>query len=1005
MARIDPLVGQVLDGKYRLDARLGVGGMGAVYRATQLNLRRAVALKIMRGDFAADPTALHRFEREALTVASLKHPHIVTIHDFGVAPGTGVFLVMELLAGQSLRALLDARGPLAAPLAIEIVEPICSALDMAHAAGIVHRDLKPDNIFLETGAARPVVKVLDFGIAKLVNRPVEAQTPLTVAGGILGTPLYMSPEQCQGEGVDARSDVYSLGCVLYEMLTGRPPFVGGGMADMLRQHIVKAPEPPSRLKPDLPAVLELAVLRALAKQREDRFQTAGALAEALRRAGAAPETLHLHELVADSGQNDVPTAVNVPAALRETPSNLPERPLTLVGRDGELREIVRTLTNPDVQLLTLTGPGGTGKTRLAQSVGHELRPAFVDGIFFVDLAQVRDPALIAPAIAKELDVTESGGKPVDEALTGYLRGRTMLLVLDNFEQVLDAGPLLASLVAAAPRLKLLVTSRAILRLSVEHEFAVPPLALPDADLVPSLDELAACGSVRLFVERARTARRDFALTEENAPAVAEICRKLDGLPLAIELAAARIKVLTSSALLERLDERLKLLTGGARDLPARQRTMRGAVEWSYDLLNSDDKRAFERLAVFAGGGTLSIAEAVCGSGDGSELELLDAVESLIEKSLLRRTPTSGEEVRFRMLEVVREFALERLRESGDADEIERRHAQAYLELAERVAPEVVSTRAADVLDQLEEEHDNLRAALRWMLDRDAESCLRLAVALRHLWLIRGHLTEGRRWFETILDRSAAAPDALRSLAWRAVGHQAMELGDLAAARGHFDESLRIARTADDPLQVGSASYGLGNIELMLGDVPAARTCFNESLAVGRELGFDLLTGNALTGLGELARVEGEWATAHRLYREALDIARRMENIDAVSTLLGNLGAVATEEGDLDAAEELYTEALAIDRNLGSNSGISCALDGFAAIAAGRGDWTRAVRLAGAAEALRSATHVELQPLDRSFRDRYLLAVREHVSEADFDIALAEGAALTLDEAIARGARS
>jgi predicted ATPase/serine/threonine protein kinase/Tfp pilus assembly protein PilF len=995
MSRANLLIGLVLDDKYRLEALLGTGGMGAVYRATQLNLQRTVAVKVLRGDLAADPTVLRRFEREALTVARLKHPHIVTIYDFGMAQGTGAFLAMELLEGHSLRELLRAHGALPLREVVELVEPICSALQTAHAMGVVHRDLKPENIFLETGPTGPVVKVLDFGIAKLVSGAEAAQAPLTADGGVLGTPVYMSPEQCEGKEVDARSDVYSLGCVLYELVTGRPPFLGGRLVDVLRQHMTQAPEAPSRHATDLPPAVESALLRALAKRPETRFQTALELSEAFRTAEPSRMTLWLDGAGADSARTAPPSVSYGSTEVKPIPNNLPEWLTSLVGRDREVREIARELARPEVRLLTLTGPGGTGKTRLALAAAREVLFDYADGVFFVDLSTIRDPALVVSAVAQQLGVKESGLTPLDERLVDYLRHRTLLLVLDNFEQVLDAAPVLTRFVAASPRSKLIVTSRALLRLSVESEFAVPPLGLPSAERGPALDALARFGAIRLFVERAQAARSGFALTEENAPAVTEICRRLEGLPLAIELAAARIRLLSARALLERLDERLKVLTGGARDLPARQQTMRAAISWSYDLLDEGDRRVFERLSVFAGGGMIAAVEAVCGAGE----SVLDAIESLVEKSLLQRAVRADEDVRLRMLGVVREFALERLRATGGAESVEARHAEVYLELAEAVAPTLAHANVAEGLARLEEEHDNLRAALGWWLEHDPEACLRMAVALRHLWIIRGHLTEGRMWLETALERSDRTPSGLRSLAWRGAGNLALQHGDLDAARGFFEESLRVARELGDARHVGAASYGLGNIAHAIGDVAAARAYFEESLASGRELDDDVLAGNALTGLGEVARTRGEWADARGLYERALEIARNIGNRDAVSALSYNLGAVAAEEGDLRSAWRFYTRALEIDRELGSADGMASSLDGYAAVMARRGAWERAARLAGAAQALRDVAGFEMQPVDRDSRDRYLAEVREHLGDAGYEAALLAGRALTIDEAI------
>src|SRR5215217_2338175 len=445
-------------------------------------------------------------------------------------------------------------------------------------------------------------------------------------------------------------------------------------------------------------------------------------------------------------------------------NNLPTQPTPLVGREREVAGVCRLLRGGGVRLLTLTGPGGMGKTRLALQVAADLVDEFEDGVFLVPLAPISDPDLVVPTVARTLDITETSGRTPEEALKDYLRNKEIVLVLDNFEQVVEAAPLVGELLSACPALKVLATSRTVLRLYGEREFTVPPLELPDPSHPQPLERLTQYEAVRLFVERAQAAKAGFSVTDENALAVAKICAHLDGLPLAIELAAVRIKLLPPQAILVRLGNRLKLLTGGARDLPERQRTLRATIEWSHELLDEGQKILFARLAVFAGGCTLEAMEAVCDAE--RDLPLDDPIKgasSLLDKSLLRREEGSEEsEPRFSMLETIREYAQERLEESEAAEEIRRLHAECYLALAEEAEPRLRGPEVVTSLGRLETEHDNMRAALSWSLKSgEAELGLRLGVALLWFWSARGYWSEGARWLEESLAKGGTAEPATR----------------------------------------------------------------------------------------------------------------------------------------------------------------------------------------------------------------------------------------------------
>lgn len=626
---------------------------------------------------------------------------------------------------------------------------------------------------------------------------------------------------------------------------------------------------------------------------------------------------HVFQVVASGLQEDFPPL----KSLDRQPTNLPLQLTPFIGRDREVAAVRERLLQPEVRLLTLTGPGGTGKTRLALQVAADLLDAFRDGVWFVNLAPISDPALVTPTIASTLDVTEVAGQVLLETLKAFLRNKQLLLVLDNFEQVLPAAPVVTDLVVTAPGLTVLVTSRTLLGLYGEHNVAVPPLKVPDRTHLPPLERLGQYEAVRLFTERAQAAKAGFTITNENAPAVAEICMRLDGLPLAIELAAARIRLLSPQALLQRLSNRLKLLTGGGRDLPVRQQTLRGAIEWSYSLLDTAEQTLFARLAVFVGGSTLEAVEAVCNAEDDLGVDVLDAIASLVDKSLLQQAEGSGGEPRFVMLETIREYAWERLEMSGEADAIGRCHAEYFLTVAERAAPELSGPPQAVWLQQLEVEHANLRAALVWTLSPagKVDVALRLGGALGQFWIKRSYLSEGRRWLEAVHARSSLAEaeaatsapvprvgggvsdPSLRARVLLWAGMLASHQGDYVAARSRLDASVALWRGVEDRQATAQALNALGNTVSSQGDHPVARRHYQESLELWRELRDRRGIATVLTNQGMESLDQGDYATARALAEESLLLWREVGDRWAIALVLNNLGHVALEEGDYAAA--------------------------------------------------------------------------------------------------------
>ncbi len=689
----------------------------------------------------------------------------------------------------------------------------------------------------------------------------------------------------------------------------------------------------------------------------------------------------LFQLVAEGLPSDFPPL----KTLESRPNNLPSSLTALLGREADVQAVTSRLRRDDTRLVTLVGPGGVGKTRLSLQVGADLLDDFVDGVYFVALAAISDPTLVLGAVAQTLGVREQGGRPVLDALKESLRAKRLLLILDNFEQVSLAAPQVAALLTQCPQLKVLATSRSPLRIRGEHEWLVPPLALPPtgdrplppgADLVSRITQYAA---VQLFIERAVAVKPDFAVTNANAPAVAEICARLDGLPLAIELAAARVRLLSPPALLARLDHRLNLLTGGARDLPARHQTLRAAIDWSYDLLDEGEKALFRRLAVFSGGWTLDAAEAVvsgqsavagdrlqvAGSNPAANLQpstfnlqplpidLLDGLSSLCDESLVIQREEAGGEPRFFMLETIREYALEALAAGDESDPVHERHARHYLTLAEQAEPELRGPQQATWLNRLETDHDNLRAALAWSLGGGAAVAptsvgatvgARLAAALAPFWYTRGHLTEGRAWLEAALrglgettaDDERPTPDAAapsppsptietRVKALNGAGILAWAQGDYTAARAYYEKSLGLVRRMGDQRRTASVLNNLGIVAKEQGDYKTARANYEESSELWRQLGEKALLARVLNNLGLIECEQGEYQKARTLYEESLALRRELADQQGIAMSLFNLGEVAEYETNYALAQQLYNDSFSLRDKLGDKRGMAALL--------------------------------------------------------------------------------
>ncbi|HVF10378.1 MAG TPA: tetratricopeptide repeat protein [Abditibacteriaceae bacterium] len=642
-------------------------------------------------------------------------------------------------------------------------------------------------------------------------------------------------------------------------------------------------------------------------------------------------------------------------SINNRPNNLPAQLTPLVGRKKEVEDARNLLRRDDVHLLTLVGPGGTGKTRLSLEVAAGLLDDCEDGVFQVALAPITDPALVASAVAQALDVKEVAGQPLLDTLKAYLREKKLLLVLDNFEQIITAAPLVAALLTACPQLKVLATSRIALRVGGEYEFPVPPLELPNRRPPPPLEIMTQYAAVQLFVERAQAVKPDFAVTNDNAPAVAEICHRLDGLPLAIELAAARIKLLPPHAMLQRLESRLDLLTGGPRDRPERQQTLRAAMAWGYDLLEAGEQALFRRLAVFTGSCTLEAAEAVCASaGDVAEdmaIDVFEAVSSLMDKSLLWQQETE-DEPRFFMLETIREFGLENLQKSGEEAALRQHHARFFLALAEAAYPKLLgSPEQRKWIECLEREQDNLRAALWWLVDKEPAIGLRLAMMLARFWRLAGRDIELRESLERALEQGGEAPAQVRIIALRELGEVLLRLGAQTEIGEHdnyeramqlLEESAALCRQAGDLQNLAWTLRKLGEGAQYTGnDLEKARAYQEESLTIERARGDKVALGNALMYVSSLARDTGDLETAHAHYEEAVALYREINHPIGVARSLVQLAGLAYMQDDTALARSYWEQSLPVFRDFKEKAALLWALRWLGELAFAHGDYEAA----------------------------------------------------------------
>lgn len=910
----DPLAGDGVEG-YELLRELGRGGMGVVYLARDLLLDRPVALKLLTGPAASSPDRSDVLLAEARAAAALDHPHIATIYDVGTTTAGHRFLAMAYCDGGTLKERLE-EGPLPADEALRVAGCLADALAAAHDRGIVHCDVKPANVlFTADGAPR----LVDFGVARLV----QAGAGGAVRGG--GTYRYMAPEHRLHGAVDHRADVWSLGALLFEMLTATPYEAagtpqGGPLSSPGAEHAADRLDAAMQLTPELRDLLR----PALAPAPEERYARMADFRSALQHA--------LRQRAERRAERASPASVSC--------APLPVPLHALVGRARESAALVALVHAH--RLVTLTGPGGTGKTRLALHVAHEVQAGFPDGVHFVSLAPLSEPRLFLPTLAHALALRERPGEAPGEALSAHLAPRRSLLVLDNFEQIVEAAAELVALLEACPRLRVLVTSRVPLRVRGERLFSVPPLRAPDLDALPPPAELARCEAVAFFLQCARSLRPSFELSPENAADVAEICVRLDGLPLAIELAAARIAVLSPAAMVKRLERRLQLLVGGSRDLPDRHRALREAIGWSYHLLDRPQQRLFRWLSVFAGVFTWSQIESLAATFADDEYALVDDLQALVDSHLVRRVEgdEAGGEPRFQLLETIREFARECLTGSGEEERAVRAHAACTIARVEEAEPWLTGPRPDQGLSVLDALQEDLRAVFQALLGPggDHGAAMQTAAMLWRYWLMRGRLSEGRELLERLLlEAGADVSPCLHARLLTGAGTLAHNQGDYVLARSHYEAALTIYRTLADERGVALLLNHLGWVAWRLGDFGRARALSEESAALNRALGDARGQALALNNLGWVALFQGHYPAADAWITESLALQRQVRDQRGVAFAQTVLAWITVERGVHDEARRLIDEGVAALEGMGDRQ-----LSFFARAIRGRIDYRAGV---------------------------------------------------------------
>lgn len=981
---------------------IGRGGFGVVYRCTQAVLDRTVAVKVLTT--ALEEANRRRFIREQRAMGRLTgHPNIVGVLQVGTITSGLPYLVMPYYPQDSLDARIRRHGPLSVQETLRLGVKLAGALEAAHRLGILHRDVKPANILI-SDYGEPALT--DFGIARVPDGFH------TATGTVTGSPAFIAPEALSGEEPTAAADVYGLGATLFATLTGHAAFERHSGEQLMAQFLRIATQPfPDLREQGVDEDLSTVIEHAMARPREQR-PSAAAFGDQLRHLQARRwwpvDEMAVRPAAGGERRKSAPVPL-IPRATGPPPFGSSARengsiPLDLtsfIGRRTELTETKNLLVSS--RLVTLTGMGGVGKTRLALRAATRAQREFADGVCLVELGQLHDSTLLPGVIAASLGL-RAQGQPVRELLIDYIAPRQLLLILDNCEQIVDAATKVSeTLLRACPRLRILVTSREPLGAGGEGVLRVRPLSVPDPDRQPSLRSTAHYDAVTLFVERAAAAVPGFALTEDNVTTVTEICRHLDGLPLAIELAAARLRALSPEQILARLTDRYALLTRGSRSAPGRQQTLRWCIDWSHSLCTPAEQAVWAQLSVFAGSLELDAAEKVC-RNEFAAGDLLDVLTALVDKSILIREEV-GPVVRFRLLETVCDYGRDRLDEAGRYTDLRRRHSDWYRQLAEDADADWISPRQLDWIARLDREQPNLRQALDFCLTdpgTESDAALSIASALQPFWFTRGQVSEARHWLDLALARQPATATAVRAKGlWRAI-LLAEAQDDRTAASALVAQTRALAERAEHPIVRAFADLALGLHTLRSGDPPHARApleAARDSFTAQGDIYGEVF---ALLGLGWTHELQGDSVAALSYHEKALTITQSYGDSMQRSYALWGTVVAASRQGDRDAALRQLRQWLQLNRQQNDPLMAASALETAAWIIGVQGGRARlAAVLLGATKPLHQLTGASavLFPDLVVDRDDCERAARRTLGPKSFDAAYREGTALDLDAAI------
>ncbi|MBY6412304.1 protein kinase [Rhodococcus sp. BP-252] len=985
---------------------IGHGGFGVVYRCNESELERLVAVKVLTVEL--DQENKSRFFREQQAMGQLTgHPNIVNVLQVGSTDSGRLFIVMPYHQLDSLESRIRRDGPLPLDEALRLGVKIAGAVETAHGLGILHRDIKPANILL-SDYGEP--ELADFGIAH-ISGGFE-----TTSGAVTGSPAYTAPEVLAGNPPTVAADVYSLGATLFSALTGHAAFERRSGEQVVAQFLrITQQSIPDLREHGIPDDVSSVVARAMSRAPDDRPRTASEFGEELRQVqhdlGFPMDDMALREehrsetdakADASSARSKGSARPRPPSGLGGATGNLPLELTSFIGRRSELTAAKNLLSSS--RLVTLTGIGGVGKTRLAVRVASSVQRDFADGVRLVEMAELRGMSALVDAVAAAVGVRGQSARSMREVLTDVLSRKELLLLLDNCEHMVsEAAELCQELLTVCPGLKILATSREALGIAGESILRVPPLKVPDPSSHPSLRAVPRYDAASLFVERAASAAPGFALTEDNIEAVLGICRRLDGLPLAIELAAARLRMMSPEQILQRLTDRYTLLTRGSRGAPDRQQTLRLSINWSYDLCTASEKLVWGRLAVFAGSFDLDAAEQVCSTGMSPD-ELLDTLTALADKSILIRDK-NGSAMRFRMLETLREYGFEKLERTGETLIMRRRHRDWFESLATDAEDDWISPRQLDWIARLKQEQPNFREALEFDIDDDPGSGLRTATALYWFWLSQGSYSEAREWLTRLLERMTGKPTVEWVKALYCAGAMANVQDDVGAGVELADKARALAADKDDPMMQALVANADGTVALHSGDIARASSFFEKSAPLFRRIGHRTLETATMHLLGLAYGLNGQTRKAIEWHEQVLALTAEQDEKMYRSRSLWAMAVDVWRQGESDRAVRLLEEALGATRLLRNPRMTASSLAALAWITLGQNDPTRTAVLLGAADGVARSfgSSPVIHPNLMVFQDMCTRGAREQLGKA-FDAEYRRGTQLGMDEAIAYALR-